>query len=239
MVEARHAVLDEQQAERVGLVALAGLDERHDHVGRLAARDERLRAVDDVAALDPLGGGLGAAQVAARARLGHRERAEDLAGRHAGEPLLLLLLRAHVHEVRNGEVVLDAEGAGQRAGTGADRLFADDRAEAVVLQHPGTAELLGNAQAEDARLARGEHRRAVDLAVGIPLLALLVRRVTLDELLDDVAERLVVLVVDVALHVRPCPSVHIGGAGRVFKAVRGRVAAGDSMAPTSAEAEPL
>ena len=51
-------------------------------------------------------------------------------------------------------------------------------------------------------LARGEHRRAVDLALGIPPLARLVRDVALDELLDDVAERLVVLVVDVALHVR-------------------------------------
>ena len=176
VVEALHAVLDEQQAERVGLVALAGLDERDDDVGGLAARDERLRAVDDVAALDPLRGGLGAAQVAARSGLGHRERAEDLAGRHAGEPLLLLLLRAHVHEVRDGEIVLDAEGTGERADAGADGLFVDDRAEAVVLQHAGAAELLGHREPEDAGLARREHRGAVDLAVGIPLLARLVRR---------------------------------------------------------------
>ena len=119
VVEAVHAVLDEQQAEGIGLVALAGLDERDDDVGGLAARDERLRAVDEVAALDLLRGRLDAAQVAARAGLAHREGAEDLAGRHAGEPLLLLLLRAHVHEVRDGEVVLDAEGTGERAGAGA------------------------------------------------------------------------------------------------------------------------
>ena len=115
-----------------------------------------------------------------------------------------------------GEVVLDAEGAGERTGTGADDLFVDDRAEAVVLQHSGAAELLGDRESDDAGLACGEHGRAVDLAVGIPLLALLVRRVALDELLDDVAECLVVLVVDVALHVRPALLVHIGGAGRVF-----------------------
>ena len=174
VVEAVHAVLDEQQAEGVRPVALAGLDERDDDVGGLAARDEGLRAVDDVAALDLLGGGLDAAQVAARAGLAHREGAEDLAGRHAREPLLLLLLRAHVHDVGDGEVVLDAEGAGERAGAGADHLFVDDRAEAVVLQHAGAAELLGNREADEARLARGEHRRAVDLALGVPALARLV-----------------------------------------------------------------
>ena len=191
-----------QQAEGIRAVALAGLDERDDDVGGLAARDERLRAVDDVAAVDLLGGGLDAAQVAARAGLAHREGAEDLAGRHAGEPLLLLLLRAHVHDVGHGEVVLDAEGAGERPGAGADDLFVHDRAEAVVLQHAGAAELLGHREADEARLAGGEHRRPVDLALGVPPLARLVRHVALDELLDDVAERLVVLVVDVALHVR-------------------------------------
>ena len=108
-----------------------------------------------------------------------------------------------MHDVRDREVVLDAEGAGERADTGADGLFADDRAEAVVLQHSGAAELLGDAESEDAGLACGEHGRAVDLAGGIPLLALLIRRVPLDELLDHVAECLVVLVVDVAFHVRP------------------------------------
>ena len=136
------------------------------------------------------------------AGLAHREGAEDLTGRHAGEPLLLLLLRAHVHEVGDGEVVLDAEGSGERPGTCRDHLFVDDRAEAVVLQHPGAAELLGHREADETRLARGEHRRPVDLALGVPALARLVRDVALDELLDDVAERLVVLVVDVALHVR-------------------------------------
>ena len=83
-----------------------------------------------------------------------------------------------------------------------DDLFVDDRAEAVVLEHPGAAELLGDREADEARLARGEHGRTIDLARGIPPLARLVRHVALDELLDDVAERLVVLVVDVALHVR-------------------------------------
>ncbi len=118
-----------------------------------------------------------------------------------GSHFCLLLLRAHVRDVGHGQVVLDAERAGERAVAGADDLFEHDRAEAVVLQHAGAAELLGNREADDAGLARGEHGRAVDLTVGVPLLALVLGRVALEELLDDVAERLVVFVVDVALHV--------------------------------------
>ena len=50
-----------------------------------------------------------------------------------------------------------------------DDLFVDDRAEAVVLQHAGAAELLGNRESDEAGLARGEHGRTIDLARGIPL----------------------------------------------------------------------
>ena len=117
-----------------------------------------------------------------------------------GQPLLLLLLRAHVHDVRNGEVVLDAEGARERSGAGADDLFVDDGAEAVILQHAGTAELFRNRKSDQAGLGCGAHRGAVDLAVWVPLRHLLGGDVALDELFDDVAERLVVLVVDVTLH---------------------------------------
>ena len=203
MLEALHAVFEDQQAEGIRPVALTGLDEGDDDVGGLARRDERLRAVDEVAAVDLLGGRLDAAEVGSGTGLGHREGAENLAGRHARQPLLLLLLRAHVHDVRHGEVVLDAEGARERALAGLDDLFEHDRAEAVVLQHARAAELLRHGEPDNAGLARGEHRGAVDLAVRLPLLALLLRGVALDELLDDVAERLVVFVVDIALHGAP------------------------------------
>jgi len=127
---------------------------------------------------------------------------------------------------------------GERPGSGSDRLLADDRAEAVVLQHPGTAELLGNRESDDARLAGGEQRLPVDLAVTIPLLALLGRRVPLHEHPDDVAERLVVLVVDVALHVRPA-LLSASVAGPVLAVRCGRVAARDSRTRERTEAEPL
>ena len=64
------------QAERIGTVALAGLDERDDEVGGRTRRDERLGAVDDVAAVDLLRGGLDAAQVGPGTGLGHRECAD-------------------------------------------------------------------------------------------------------------------------------------------------------------------
>src|SRR3546814_9849583 len=106
-----------------------------------------------------------------------------------------------MREVGNGEVVLDAEGPSQRTCPGLDDLFHHDRAEAVVLQHPGTAELLGHRQPDEAGLTGGEHRRAVDLTLRVPALARLVADVTLDEFANDLAERLVVFVVDVAVHV--------------------------------------
>ena len=90
--------------------------------------------------------------------------------------------------------------AGQRTSSGPDDLFVHDRAEAVVLQHAGAAELFGNGEPDDPCLAGSEHRVAVDLARSIPFLAVLGAHVALDEVLDQVAECLVVLVVDVAFH---------------------------------------
>src|SRR3989441_13088820 len=62
-----------------------------DESGVPAVRDERLGAVNDIVVAVATGGGLDALQVRAGGGLAHRDRANQLAARHAGEPVALLL----------------------------------------------------------------------------------------------------------------------------------------------------
>ena len=92
--EAGHAALDHEQADppvpggRIGA-------RRHDHeVAELAVRDERLLPVQQVMVTRTDRGTAYPLQVAARPRLGHRDRRDQLPGAVAGEPALPLLRRA-------------------------------------------------------------------------------------------------------------------------------------------------
>ena len=65
---------------------------RDGHVGHAAVGDPHLRAVQDPVVTVPAGPGPHGRRVAAGVRLGQAEAADGLARRHAGQPLLLLLL---------------------------------------------------------------------------------------------------------------------------------------------------
>ena len=105
-----------------------------------AVGDERLRAVDDVVLAVAAGGGLDALQVGAGAGFGHRDGADQLAARHARQPVALLLLAAVGEDV----VGHDALDAGAEVDAGASQFLQDHglvgegaAAAAVFLGHVG------------------------------------------------------------------------------------------------------
>ena len=173
----------------------AGGDE--DQVGGVAVGDEGLRAVDDVVVAVLDGRRLQRGEVGAAGRLGHPDRGQDLAGAEAGEPALLLLLGGQVHEVRRHDVAVDAHARGQRH-VDPGQLLGEHRVEAVVAG-PGPAVLLGDLEPQEPLLAGLDPEVPRDGLLGDVLLQ--VRGdLAVQELLDRRAERLVVLVVDRALH---------------------------------------
>ena len=104
---------------------LAGADEE---VGADAVGDEGLGAVDDVAAVDPLGEGGDAGDVGAGAGLGDPQRADLLAGDPRHQPALLLLLGAEVEDRRHRDRGVGVEPGGDAAGAaGAGQLLDPDR----------------------------------------------------------------------------------------------------------------
>ncbi len=175
----------------------AGRD--HDEVGGVAVGDERLGAVDDpaVAVLD--GSGLQRRQVGATGGLGHPDRGEQLAARDAREPALALLLGGQLDEVRRHDVGVDPD-TRRECRVDVGELLEQHRVEPVV-PGAGTAVLLGDLQAEEALLARGQPEVPAERLVGEVLLEVRAD-LAVQELADGRAERLVVLVVDGAQHVR-------------------------------------
>ena len=129
----------------LGLAPRRAADDQ-DVVGDMGVGDEDLLAVDDEAAVDPLGRGRQRADVGAGLGLGHRDRLDRAAG-DAAEDLALL--------------VLGAEPAG-RAGHDQRRRVAADRSQApcrlfheeagVEHRASGTPVLLGDGHPEPAEL---------------------------------------------------------------------------------------
>ena len=94
--EAVHVALDDEEGDAVMAALLGGLHGRDDEVGAHTVRDEGLRPVDHVAAVDRLCARADAGHVRAGARLRDAERADPLASDRRGEEALLLLVRAEL-----------------------------------------------------------------------------------------------------------------------------------------------
>ncbi|SII98735.1 Uncharacterised protein [Mycobacteroides abscessus subsp. abscessus] len=164
----------------------------------VAVGDERLRAVDhpfvtvaDRLRRDPLEVGTGAG-------LGHRDRPDHRPRGQTGEVLLLLGLRPEGHEVAGDDAVGDAPSAGHPADASAGDLLGPDHLEPEV-RDPGTPELLGDGQADDARLGGLDPHPTIDEVVLLPLLDV-GDDLTVEESRDGRAEGFVVVVVQVPLH---------------------------------------
>jgi hypothetical protein len=159
--EAAGARFDHDQAEAAGTGAGVGAGDDYDEVSVDATGDERLLPVDHPLAAVAHRGGAYALQVAAGARLGHRDRADQLAAPHTGQPAPLLLVASEIVDVGKDDVVLKREAGGQRGGADPGQLVEDDDLVAVV-GLPAAAELLGDAETDDALLAGGEPDLPVD-----------------------------------------------------------------------------
>ena len=85
---------------------LAGADEE---VGADAVGDEGLRAVEDVAAVDPLGEGRDPGDVGPGAGLGDPEGADLLAGDRRAQEALVLVGGAEVEDRGSGDCALSTE----------------------------------------------------------------------------------------------------------------------------------
>ena len=151
--EAGHAALHHQQAEGPVPAGRAGAGPGHheDQVGVDPGGDEGLGPGQHPRVAVRLGPGPDPGQVAARARLAHGDRADQLARGEAGQPPLLLLLRAQRRQVRGHDVAVQREsrGAGPRLG----QFLGHHRVEPEVIDSPA-AELLGDVEADDPVLAR-------------------------------------------------------------------------------------
>ncbi len=144
-----------------------GLGHHDDQVGVNAVGDERLGAVEDVVVpiLDRLG--LDALQVAAGARLRHRDRGDQLTRAELGQPALLLLLGAQPDQIRRHHVVVQAEPP-QSAEAARGDLLGDDGVIPEV-RDTAAAVLLGDRHAQEALLARLQPHAAIDDLVPLPL----------------------------------------------------------------------
>ena len=142
--------------------------------------------------------GLERGEVGAATGFGHRDRGDELAGAEAGEPALLLLVGAQVAQVGRDDVAVDAE-TGRHRGGHPGHLLAEHCVEPVVACL-GAAVGLGDLEAEEPLLAGLDP----DVARDHPSLEELLHprsHAAVEELARRGTERVVVGVVDTALHV--------------------------------------
>ncbi len=201
--EPGHVAFDHQQGEALVAGFGVGAGDDDDEVGVDPRGDEGLGAVEDPVVPVAHRRGADAGQIAARPRLGHRDRDHRLTTGDAGQPALLLLVVGQILEVRADDVVVQAQRRRGHAGHG--DLLVDDRVEPEVVG-AAAAVLLGHVEPDEPVLARGHIGRPVDDALGLPPLGV-GGQLGLDVAANGVAERLVLGVVDRALHVRSLTSL--------------------------------
>ena len=141
-----------------------GLGGDEDEVGVLAVGDEDLRAGEAVDVAVAGGAGADRLHVGAGGGLGHRQRADELAGHHLRQPAGLLLRGAVGEDVVGDDRGVDAEAPAREVGAGV--LHEDHRVVAEVAA--GAAVLLGDRGAEEADLAGLVPGLAVHHALGAP-----------------------------------------------------------------------
>ncbi len=219
-LEAGHVPLDHQQADALVPLFRVGAGDDDHQVGQLAVGDEGLLPVEHVAAVGLAGRrGADALQVAAGARLGHRDRGDEVPAAVAGQPAVPLLRRAQAQQVLADHVVVHEEAEAGRARPAG--LLVHDGVVAVV-GVAAAAVLLVDVDAEQPGLPRLLPDAARYELVLFPL-RVERRHLAGEELTDQVAEGLVLVGEDVASH---APTVGAANPPRVV----GR-GAGPSGAP--------
>src|SRR6185369_14521476 len=143
--------------------AVVGLRPNHRHVGQGAVGDPLLGAVQHPLGPHLLRGGAHAAGVGAEVRLGEAEAADRLAGREAGDPAVLLLLRAEGVDRVHDQRALHGDEAAQ-AGITALQLLHD---EAVGDAAQAGKTVFGDAGTEKVEGAHGGHQLERGAAVAV------------------------------------------------------------------------
>ena len=182
-------LVDEEERDAMGSVLLrAGARDQQDEVAAHAVGDVELAAVDPPVAVDALGAGSDAGDIAAGVGLGDAEGGDLLAPDRGREVALLLLLGAPPEDGRRRHLGVDADRHPDATGTAAGHLLREDDGAEVVTTLPAVS--LGVPEPEQAELAHpGEHavREAFRL---LPLVGV---RAQLpgDEVTDGLAKRVV------------------------------------------------
>src|SRR5690606_19856902 len=187
--EPRGALLDHDQARALRALVGIGLDDDDDEVAVVAVGDVGLGAIEHVVVAIAPRRGADRLQVAARARLGHRDRADALATSHRRQPAPLLLVVRIAQEIVGDDFRVQREAGPGRPRAG--ELLDQDRAVATI--DPGATELLGHGHAEQPRRARRQPGGAVDVALLLPAVVV-GQDLALEELAHRVAELFVVAV---------------------------------------------
>ena len=161
-----------------------GLGDDDDQIGELAVADEGLLPVDDIVIAVQPGRRLDPLQVRSRARLGHRDGADEFAGRHLRQPFPLLLFGAVVEDVGRDDRAV------QRGEKAADLLpghllHQDDFVTKVAA---GAAVSLRNGETQQAGFAGFAPRRALDDSSLAPSLDAGGRRVFVEKLRHRILE---------------------------------------------------
>ncbi len=132
-----------------------GARQEHQHVGPGGKGAPRLDAVDHPAPRHRRGRRDDVRHVGAVVGLGHGHGGQDLGRRQPGQPLLLLLLGAAVHQGTGQDLGPGDERAADAQRPPAELLGGDDHAHVVALAARGEAAvLLGHRQAEPAELGQ-------------------------------------------------------------------------------------
>ena len=165
-----------------------GADERQ--VGVLAVGDIGLLPVDDIMIAVLFSAGADRLQVRADARFGHRDRGDDFARNHLGQPFALLLFGAVGDQVIDDDVRMERKA--ERRARAVGELFVDDRVIAEI--EAETAIFLRHRRAQHTQLARLEPQFARDDLVLFPLVGVRLHLFR-EELADGRAERFVVVAI--------------------------------------------
>jgi hypothetical protein len=154
-----------------------------DEIGQLPVGDEDLLAVDHVAVPVELCAGPHALQVGAGPGLGHRDRADQFAGRQLRQPLLPLLFRSVMQDVRRDDRAVQRRTKIDEVRTGQ---FVDDHG--LVAEVAARAAILrGDPGEQQARLPGAQPQIAIHHALPPPAIGI-GHDLLLDEFAGGVAE---------------------------------------------------
>ena len=179
---------DEHGDAAVGQRAVGiGAGQQHEHVGPGGEGAPGLDAVDHPPALDRRRRGHDPGHVGPVVGLGHGHGGQDLGRGQLGQPVLLLLLGASVHQRTGQDLGPGDERAAHAERAPAQLLGGDDHAHVVALAARGEAAvLLGHREAEAAQLGQ-----ALDHLLGdVGVLAVHVLGVRPHLVLGEAVERL-------------------------------------------------